>query len=148
MSTRHSHPDFVVRRGTHGFGLFVTRAFKKGDLIIEYTGEKITTAEANQRGGQYLFELNETHTIDGRGREHLARYINHACRPNCVPEIDETESHIYIYAKRAIKPGEELTYHYGKEFWQTYVKSKGCRCATCQARRISDSPVTRLSVDS
>jgi uncharacterized protein len=126
--------SFVVKRGTHGLGLFTTVPWKKGDLVIEYTGEKITVDEANRRGGQYLFELTDDWTIDGRGRENLARYINHACRPNCEPEIDETESHIYIYAKRAIKSGEELTYNYGKEFWSTYVKSKGCRCATCQKK--------------
>ncbi len=127
--------DFVVRRGTHGLGLFTNRAFKKGEFIIEYTGEKITTDEANERGGQYLFELNDQFTVDGRGREHLARYINHACKPNCYPEINDAEEHINIYAKRAIQPGEELTYHYGKEFWKTYVVPKGCRCATCTAKK-------------
>jgi uncharacterized protein len=128
---KYSPTDFVVRRGTHGLGLFTMRTFKKGDFVIEYTGEKITVDEANKRGGQYLFELNDKFTIDGRGREHLARYINHSCTPNCEPEIDETEKHIHIYAKRTIKPGEELTYHYGKEFWKTYVEPKGCRCSGC-----------------
>jgi hypothetical protein len=126
--------DFVVRRGTHGLGLFTNRPFKKGEFVIEYTGEKITVDDANKRGGQYLFELNETHTVDGRGRQHLARYINHSCLPNCYPEIDKTEDHIYIYAKRAIATGEELTYHYGKEFWKTYVQPKGCRCQRCLAK--------------
>lgn len=124
--------ELLVKRGTHGLGLFTTKPFKKGDLIIEYTGEKISTDVANNRGGQYLFELNSNWVIDGRNREHRARYINHSCRPNCYPEIDDKEEHIYIYAKRAIKPGEELTYNYGKEFWKTYVASKGCRCAHCQ----------------
>lgn len=130
--------QFIVKRGTHGLGLFTTTAFKKGDLVIEYTGEKISTDVANTRGGQYLFELNEHFVIDGRNREHQARYINHSCRPNCYPEIDEAEEHIFIYAKRAIKPGEELTYNYGKEFWKTYVASKGCRCAHCQ-KKVNDA---------
>jgi uncharacterized protein len=126
---------FQVKRGTHGLGLFAKQAFQKGDLIIEYTGEKMTTEAANKRGGQYLFEINDSWTVDGRGRENTARYLNHSCRPNCYPEIDEPEEHIFIYAKRAIKPGEELTYDYGKEFWNTYIKPKQCRCDKCTAER-------------
>ena len=122
---------FAIKRGTHGLGLFSNAAFKKGDLVTEYTGETVSTAEANRRGGQYLFEINEHYVVDGKDRKNESRYINHSCRPNCYPEIDEKEEHILIYAKRAIKPGEELTYDYGKEFWDTHVKSKGCRCEKC-----------------
>ena len=122
---------FSVKRGSHGLGLFTNIALKKDDLVIEYTGEKISTAVADSRGGQYLFELNDKWTIDGRGRENEARYINHSCSPNCYPEIDEGEKHIFIYAKKAIKPGEELTYNYGKEFWKTYINPKQCRCPKC-----------------
>lgn len=124
---------FAVRRGTHGLGLFTNVAFKKGDCVTEYTGEKISTDEANRRGGQYLFELNDNWTVDGKDRKNESRYINHSCRPNCYPEIDENEEHIFIYAKRALKVGEELTYDYGKEFWNTHIKPKGCRCDKCQA---------------
>lgn len=123
--------SFAVKRGTHGLGLFAKTTFKKGDLVIEYTGEKISTDTANIRGGQYLFELNDNWVVDGRGRENLARYINHSCAPNCYPEIDEKEEHIFIYAKRNIKEGEELTYNYGKEFWKVHVATKGCRCQKC-----------------
>lgn len=126
---------FVVRRGTHGLGLFSNVTFKKGDLVTEYTGEKITVDEANIRGGQYLFELNDNFTIDGKDRINKARYINHSCSPNCYPEIDEKEEHILIYAKRAIKAGAELTYNYGKEFWNVHIKPKSCRCTSCTKKR-------------
>lgn len=129
---KHDTTEFAVKRGTHGLGLYTKVAWKKGDRLIEYTGEKITTDEANRRGGQYLFELNDDWTVDGRGRENLARYINHSCQPNCRAEISDDEKHIYIYAKRAIQPGEELNYNYGKVFWNEYIKPKGCRCAKCQ----------------
>jgi len=125
----------ITKRGTHGLGLFTTVPFKKGDFVIEYTGEKLTMDVANIRGGQYLFELNDASVIDGKGRQNLARYINHSCRPNCYPEIDENEEHIMIYAKRTIALGEELTYNYGPEFFTTHVKSKGCRCVKCTEKR-------------
>ena len=126
----------VIKRGSHGLGLFTTVPFKKRDFVIEYTGEKLTTEVANIRGGQYLFELNDASVIDGKGRQNLARYINHSCRPNCYPEIDENEEHIMIYAKRTIALGEELTYNYGPEFFKTHVKSKGCRCVKCTEKRV------------
>ena len=51
--------DYTVKRSSAGLGLFAARPYKKGELVIEYTGEKITTDEANRRGGQYLFEIND-----------------------------------------------------------------------------------------
>ena len=43
----------AVKKSSAGLGLFATEAFKKGELVIEYTGEKITEEEANRRGGKY-----------------------------------------------------------------------------------------------
>ncbi len=135
------HTTYTIKRGSAGLGLFAAVPFKKGDLIIEYTGEKISDAEAARRGGKYLFELNDDWTIDGKGRENTARYLNHACKPNCYPELDEHEEHIYIYAKRAIAVGEELTYHYGKDYFDILIGKDSCRCATCVERRATQSKV-------
>jgi SET domain-containing protein len=129
--------NLQVKRGLNGLGLFTTAPIEKGAFVIEYTGEKISADEANRRGGQYLFELNDHFTIDGRGRENISRYINHSCSPNCEPELSDDENHVRIYAKRAIKAGEELTYNYGKEFWREYIQPKGCRCAKCTKTRAS-----------
>jgi SET domain-containing protein len=123
--------ELVVKRSKSGLGLFTTKDISKGELVIEYTGEKITEAEANLRGGKYLFELNDNWTIDGKGRENIARYLNHSCKPNCNPELDDEEEHIYIYAKRNIKAGEELTYNYGKMYFNDLIKKEGCRCDSC-----------------
>ncbi len=123
--------DYVVKKSNAGLGLFANRDFKKGEHIIEYTGEKITDAEANRRGGKYLFTLNDNWTIDGKGRKNTARYINHSCKPNCYPELDDKEEHVNIYAKRNIKAGEEFTYNYGKQYFDIEIKPHGCRCSKC-----------------
>ena len=52
-----------TKKSQSGLGLFALRNFKKGEMIIEYTGEKITEAEANRRGGKYLFELNDNCSV-------------------------------------------------------------------------------------
>ena len=119
-----------VGRATAGLGLFAVRSFRRGERIIEYTGERISREEADRRGGRYLFEINRRWQIDGKGRDNLARYINHACRPNCEARV--VRGRVFIYALRRIREGEELTYHYGKEYWDEYIRPQGCRCATCR----------------
>ncbi len=130
---KNKRKDYVVKRSSAGLGLFANRAYKRGDHIIEYTGEKITEEEANERGGQYLFTLNKNFVIDGKGRENISRYINHACKPNAEAVYDEDEQKIDIVARKKILPGEEITYDYGKDFFNEYVKPKGCKCTTCMA---------------
>ncbi|MCA9355347.1 SET domain-containing protein-lysine N-methyltransferase [Candidatus Kaiserbacteria bacterium] len=124
-----------VKKSSAGLGLFANKQFKRGDLIIEYTGETISEEEVNRRGGKYLFELNDDWAIDGKGRDNIARYINHSCKPNCYPELNEEETRVFIYAKKKITPGEELTYDYGKDYFDKIIKPVGCKCANCAIRR-------------
>ena len=127
--------DLVVKRSSAGLGLYTNRAYKKGELVIEYTGEKISDAEAQKRGGKYLFELNDAWTLDGKERHHTARYINHSCKPNCYPELNDDETQVFIYAKRALATGEECTYNYGKQYFDVMMGKDGCLCAPCVEKR-------------
>lgn len=120
-----------VKRGINGFGLFTTEPIKKGTLIIYYIGKLLTAAQADEKAGQYLFEINSRWTIDGSTRKNLARYINHSCRPNCESDTFDRTKTITITAIKNIKAGEELTYDYGRVFWKEYIKPKGCRCVKC-----------------
>jgi hypothetical protein len=122
---------YAVKRSSAGLGLFATAPFKRGDFIIEYTGELISTDEADRRGGKYLFVVSDTQTIDGKGRANTARYVNHSCSPNAEAELDEDELRVRIYAKKKILPGEEILYDYGKEYWDEHIKPYGCRCIPC-----------------
>ncbi len=114
--------------------MFAVTPFKRGELVIEYTGEVITEEEANRRGGKYLFELNDQWAIDGKGRANLARYINHSCEPNCYPELNEDETRVFIYAKKKIAPSEELTYDYGTDYFKRVIKPLGCKCGPCSKK--------------
>jgi len=134
MKTTIGNHDVLVKKSSAGLGLFAGDLIKKGDRIIEYVGEKITTEEANKRGGKYLFELNSRWTIDGSSRKNTARYVNHACDPNCEAEIRNGK--IFIFAKKNIQPGEELTYNYGEEYVDEHIKPYGCRCASCQKKAV------------
>ena len=121
---------YTVKRSSAGLGLFACKEIKKGDRIIEYIGKMLTAAQANEKGGQYLFEISTRRTIDGTTRKNTARYINHSCAPNTESEVEGSQ--VFIDAIKKILPGEEITYDYGKEFWKTYIKPKGCRCVRCK----------------
>ena len=130
-------PITKVKRSTAGLGLFAMEDIKKEQVIIEYTGERITEDEANKRGGRYLFQVTDTLVIDGKARENTARYINHACKPNAEAEHDEEDHRIYIRASKNIKAGEEITYHYGKEYMKEIINKEGCLCVSCQKKTAS-----------
>ena len=120
----------TVRRSVSGLGLFTKDPIRRRKFIIEYHGPVMTRKEADEKGGKYLFEVNNRKVINGSPRYNTARYINHSCKPNC--ETDIVKGRIYVYAKRNIKSGEELTYDYGKEYFNDFIKPHGCRCAKCR----------------
>lgn len=125
--------DLRVGRSSAGLGLFAKKPFTRGEHIVEYTGEHLTEEEADAQGGKYLFEVSDELVIDGSGRENLARYANHSCKPNAYAEIDEDTEEVHLFAKRKIKPGEEITYNYGKSYFEEHIQPYGCRCASCLA---------------
>lgn len=113
-----------------GFGLKTKIDFKKGDFVIEYIGIKRKNKDIEYHTGKYLFEVDDKITIDGSPRYNLARYINHSCDPNCEVEINE-KNQILIEAIKNIKAGEEITYDYGKEYFDEFIKPIGCKCSKC-----------------
>ena len=116
----------TAQRGI-GKGLFATTTFSRGDFIIEYTGKKILTTVADTMKTRYLFELDETWTIDGETHTNLALWINHSCEPNA--EAETHDGHILISATRSIVAGEEVTIDYDQEYYDEYIKPVGCKCA-------------------
>ncbi len=115
-----------VGRSSAGLGLFAVEPLPKGACIIEYVGRRVTPEEEETSKSRYLFEIRKGYTIDGKPKWNKAGYINHACRPNAETEI--YKDRVYVLAVRAIKAGEEITYDYGKEYVDEFIKPFGCRC--------------------
>jgi|SRR5579864_145937 len=105
--------SLVIRRSTiHADGVYTTAPIKKGTIVAEYTGPRLTNSAADEiydhSPRTYLFGLLDgEHVIDGDG---IAAFINHSCDPNC--EADEIRGRIIIRAIRKISAGEEITYDY------------------------------------
>lgn len=117
-----------VQRSHSGRGLFTEDHIPKGACIIEYIGRPATAKQMKENRGKYLFWTSDTSMIDGYIAANKARFINHSCRPNC--EIDIRKRRIYVFALRAIKPGEELSYDYGEEYFEMHLAGN-CRCVKC-----------------
>ena len=77
-----------------GLGCFATQPIAKNKRIIDYAGEKINNRESLKREKRYLkkghiwcFKLNRLYVRDAAVGGNVARYINHACKPNCYTQI-------------------------------------------------------------
>jgi hypothetical protein len=122
-----------VRRSKAGLGLFSEESIERKEFVVEYRGPVLSRREADIKGGKYLFETSRDRVIDGSHRINTARYINHSCRANC--EIEVLKGRVLIFSKRKISAGEELTYDYGKEYFDEYIKPFGCRCEKCKVKK-------------
>lgn len=120
---------YAVRRSSAGLGLFATKIIPKGTRIIEYTGPRVPNHVVEQSSGKYYFGVNRKWSVDGSGRDNVARYINHSCRPNAEAII--TQNRIWIWSRKKIQPGEEICYDYGKEYFEGIIKDLGCKCEQC-----------------
>lgn len=111
-------PRIVRRRSKlHGWGVFALEPINKNTRIVTYDGELISHKESLKRETRYLergeiwcFTVNRRWVRDAQVGGNVARFINHACRPNCYSQIIGHD--IWIRAGRNIAAGEELTYDY------------------------------------
>jgi SET domain-containing protein len=124
---------YRIGRSTTGLGLFATAPIPRGGFIVEYSGERIPTRDAKARErtsrARYMFEINSRWTVDGSPRSNIGRYANHSCWPNAESVLSKRK--VVLRALRAIEPGEEITYDYGEEYFELFIKPNGCRCAKC-----------------
>lgn len=125
--------DLSIKRSRAGRGLFTNEDIPRGTCIIEYIGRPASKIEMETDGGKYFFWTSRNTMIDGNIAGNRARFANHSCVPNC--EVDIRHKRIYIFAKRAIKSGEELMYDYDKEYFDEFIKPIGCICPRCTRKR-------------
>lgn len=135
----------IVRRSSvHGKGVFAMRALAAGDRVLEYKGEITAWRDAVRRhrregvaGHTFLFGLSDGRVIDGSRGGNSARWLNHACAPNC--ETIEDGDRIYIHTLRAIEPGEELFIEYllatDGPLDEQVRAQYACRCAAVACRQ-------------
>ena len=121
MGKRTADPLPRIVRGksaVHGDGVFAGEPITKNTRIIDYAGELVRNGpeldaleqDYLRQGCIWVFRVNRVWSRDANVNGNVARFINHACAPNCYFEI--AGKTIWIRAARNIKRGEELTYDY------------------------------------
>src|SRR6201982_607410 len=137
MTAISTDKPYRIGRSRTGLGLFATKPIKKGTKIIRYFGPLLDSRKKKDDAieNKYLFELNNRWTIDGSVRENIARYINHACKPNAESDVKPRKRKVFIRAIKNIAPGEEINYDYGTDYFKAYLKPIGCKCEACEKKR-------------
>jgi len=111
----------------HGKGVFATRDFSKGEVVIKWD----TTVKLDRSKLSKIHEDYKKYAplIDG---EHILllmspeAYINHSCKPNT-----KIENYCEV-AVRDIKEGEEITGDYSKERLPDLDMACNCRSSNCR----------------
>ena len=145
----------VRRSGVHGKGVFALKPIAAGERIIEYKGAVITWKEALRRhphdpsdpNHTFYFHIDDGHVIDAKEGGNAARWINHACEPNCQADevIDARgDTRVFIKALRDLQPGEELFYDYGLVIDERHTpqlkREYACRCGSPACRHTMLAP--------
>lgn len=141
----HPRSRITVRRSPiHGRGVFATRSLVAGELICEYLGERISWDEAVRRHPRdlalpdhtFYFDVGNGTVIDGAVGGNSARWINHACSPNC--EAEDREGRIFIRTVKPVPAGEELSIDYALFVQGSYTrqlrKRYVCHCGAADCR--------------
>ena len=128
----------------HSCGCYTTAPIRKGTLVVEYVGERLTNEQADDLYDDvpmtYLFGLDTgKHVVDGYG---VAAFINHCCQPNC--ETDIIGGRIWIIALRDIEAGEELTYDYNLFDGEDDAPCL-CRAPRCRGSMYSSAHLRKIA---
>ena len=133
--TRRQEALFEVRPSPiQGRGLFLIKALRKGDFVVEYVGvlqdlQGLTNRPQQERSNKYVMEAVADVFIDATRFGNEARFVNHSCHPNCEAQtwLVRGRPRVGIFAKAPIRIGEEVTFDYGQ--WRGSVVEGPCKCA-------------------
>jgi len=138
----HLHPLMLYVKKSKipksGKGLFTDAIIKRGEIVCEYEGEKLTWKECEARNatmpgkqkGAYYFFINNKNCVDAAAAiDTFGRYANDAAGPSRISGIRNNSRYEvikgkpYIVASRTIRPGEEILVGYGKDYWETMLEN-------------------------
>jgi SET domain-containing protein len=122
----------VGRSRIHQYGVFALEDIPAGQQVIEYTGKRLTVAQANQidfpKDG-YLATLSDRWVADPSRGGSGAEIINHSCNPNL--KWRRIRGRLFYFSRRKIRAGEELTGDYS---YPLHLRRVPCRCGARNCR--------------
>lgn len=115
-----------------GTGVFAAVPIPRRGKIGEVTGELISIRAARKRARERcricLIDVSGTRALDC-SKGNALRHLNHSCRSNAFLRI--IRERVEVYARRAIRPDEEITVDYVESPHSGGMK---CRCGHPECR--------------
>ena len=117
-----------------GRGVFSLERIAARRKIGEVTGELISLRAARQRARNRcricLIDVSDTQALDCTHGNTL-KHLNHSCDANAFLRI--WRGRVEVYARRAIRQGEEITVDYGVSPHRGGMPCR-CGCSGCRSR--------------
>ena len=126
----------VKKSNIYGKGCFALAHFPARKKIADYAGELIRgsrriEARLRRQEAIKIIRLDDDTAIDGAVGGNETAFINHSCDPNAFMRTLPGEK-VAIFARRDIRPGEELTIDYRDPHHPEVCK---CGAANCRSKR-------------
>lgn len=108
-----------------GYGAFAEKEIRVGAYVGEYTGVVRHLSRLHSDHNPYCFHYPtrfwslKYFVIDSMREGNFTRFVNHSQHPNLDPLclVDRGLLHQIFIANKVIKPGEQLTFNYGDDYW-------------------------------
>jgi len=116
----------IGRSRLHRYGVYAQEDIPAGRRVIEYTDKCLTLEQAVKIGPPrdiYVAWITAAKYVDGARGGSGAEFMNHSCAPNLVAR--RIGPHLYLYSRRGIRAGEELTWNY---HYPIKLKRIPCHC--------------------
>jgi hypothetical protein len=124
----------IVRSSRNGDGLFATRAYRRGQRILDVTGRIYNHRVLWKRGGTFADNCYrfgpETYLDPG---ESVAKYVNHSCAPNAA--IGKEKNRLFLFAAEPIANGDEILFDYSTILGDDDIWTMRCNCGEVSCRR-------------
>ena len=131
----------VKKSKIYGKGCFALKHFPARKKIATYAGELVRGSrkiEARLRRQHEvaikIIRIDEDFAIDGAVGGDATAFINHSCDPNAFMRVVPGLK-VAIFARRDIRPGEELTINYRDPDHPEVCKCGAANCRSNRGRR-------------
>jgi SET domain-containing protein len=122
----------IGRSAKHRYGVFALEDIPASRRVIEYTGKHLSLEQACRIPAPkdiYIARISSKLYVDGRRGGSGAEFMNHSCAPNLATR--SIGRHLYLYSRRKIRAGDELTWNYR---YPIKLKRVPCRCGARRCR--------------
>jgi len=120
-----------------GRGVFVEKAFRKGDIVLEID-DSDPVLDRTKLTPQQEVSIDVFVTVEGTTKttwmKPPERFINHSCDPNSYVRTDRRSGVRRVWAWKNIREGDELTWDYAINIWEEWVAPVPCHCGAENCR--------------